>query len=130
MLGRAVLFRCAAAAGHGMRIHAFRGVVAAARARRCGGGCGGLCKRLAPSMWLHQTLWLHMAAGTCKICGVWMRAGGGRGGGGAGAGAAAAASAAPPPKLALYTGCLGLKIPGFLTLLEGPFSNFSRCFKL
>ena len=30
MLGRAVLFRCAAAVGHGMRIHAFRGG---------GGGC-------------------------------------------------------------------------------------------
>ena len=30
MLGRAVVFRCVAAAGHGMRIHAFRGG---------GGGC-------------------------------------------------------------------------------------------
>ena len=30
MLGRAVLFRCVAAVGHGMRIHAFRGG---------GGGC-------------------------------------------------------------------------------------------
>ncbi len=128
MLGRAVLFRCAAAAGHGMRIHAFRGG---------GGGCAR-----PPVRW---RLWRAVQApGTVHVVKPNVVGTYGRGhmqdlrrldacwwrGRGWEAEEEAASGERPPPKLALYTGCLGLKITGFLTLLEGPFSNFSRCFKL
>ena len=114
MLGRAVVFRCVAAAGHGMRIHAFRGG---------GGGCAR-----PPVRW---RLWRAVQApgtvhvSTQNVVGTygrrhmqdlrrldacWWR---GRGEEQEQEQEEAAAELPPPPKPTLYTGYFRLEIHVF-----------------